>query len=225
MALVFRSFTVLLHFCFCHFPQRPLSSSSSCFRRFVCVVFPLVCCRWRNMGNTLCSVPIAVRMRTTKSGSRIDVHWERPLERGQGRGRIRSYRIEVEVDSVTQTAYEQAHYASFVGRAQSIRMAREWGARAATAAATGNDALVASCIAGQVNAAAPAGAPVAPNWVAMAENDQSCVMRRVRGRVAYSTDLRVHHGVRYRIKVTPETGMGDGPAVTREIAAQPDAQA
>jgi hypothetical protein len=100
-------------------------------------------------------------------GSRIDVHWERPLQRGQGRGRIRSYRIEVEVDSITETAYEQAHYASFVRRAQSIRMAREWGARAATAAASGHAALVASCLAGQVNAAAPAGAPVAANWVAM----------------------------------------------------------
>jgi hypothetical protein len=60
---------------------------------------------------------------------------------------------------------------------------------------------------------------------AKAANEQSCVVRRVRGRVAYSVDLRVHHGVRCRIKVTPETGMGDGPAITREIAAQPDAQA
>jgi len=106
------------------------------------------------MGNTLCSVPIAVRLWTTKSG--INVHWERPLERGQGRGRIQSYRIDVEVDSVTQTAYEQAFHASWSGRGQHRLSAREWGARAATAAALGNDALVASCIAGQVNAAAAA---------------------------------------------------------------------
>ena len=69
------------------------------------------------------------------------------------------------------------------------------------------------------------GAPVAPNWVAMAVSDQSRVMRRVRGRVAYSTDLRVHHGVRYRIKVTSETGMGDGPAATTEKVAWFDAKA
>ena len=154
------------------------------------------------MGNAPCSQVHHLSARRSGNG-RVDLHWYKPSAKGAGDGRAAFYRVEIAVDTHSETAYDQA-WAAWVPTPGQHVYPRQ---RAEAA---------------ELSAVAVA---AAPNWVILTEVGDPVVyfVQHKRGHGEYSYEMRgLKNGVRYTFTVVTETrGLGDAATPPTIVRASP----